>query len=505
MSLSLKIGLSLLLTTALAGCASTAGVVDQAAVRQDLQAWNAKVYKDGEELSKQTETRVAAQQQASDDLQDKSAAIKRAVSLGELYEAGLKNNYDIILARKSIDAADANLTNATLAFFPSLNGTLSAVYTDQNILASDNQVFQKGEAQYPTYNALLEARLPLINLENVFNKEKADAGTRRAHVEYIGAAQGYVRDLIAAYIDLAEANAIVAEYKQKIALVGNRAAAERKVQSNSGGQPEIVASFEQQLSDLEAHYSSDVGRRKEAESKLFELTGIHITDVTGSVKVADLKLPAANFDDLRTLAGQNNVQYLAKMYEADMSQGDLNAAKAHDFSPKLNAIGTAEYEDRKGSQFGGGSTTVQGTVGVELKVPIFNSEGQGYQSLPANAEYEKKIAEVGQVLRQIDSDLDRAYGDYEAAQGRLGDDNRTVAKGKDILYLVNQRIANENAPATEGLQSKLDQAGFIRQRQQTTFDLLRAWLQVKYLVGALSENDIAIFSAVPPIQTASND
>ena len=143
---------------------------------------------------------------------------------------------------------------------------------------------------------------------------------------------------------------------------------------------------------------------------------------------------------------------------------------------------------------------MQKTVGIEMKVPLFNSEGQGYKSLTANAEYERALAELGLLRRQVDSDLTRAYYDYNAARDRIASDNRTVAKGKDILYLVNQRIASDNAVSTEGLQSELEQAGFIRQRQQTSFELLRQWLKVKYLLGALSENDIVIFSggALPP-------
>ena len=495
-----RFGVALLLTTALSGCASTmGGPVDTATVRQDMQSWNAKVYQDGAELTKQTQTRIDQQTSADDEVLTKSQAVRRSVPLGELYEAGIRSNYDIVLARKGIAVANADLTNATLAFFPSLNGTVSAVYTDQNILSSDNQVFQQGEAKYPTYNALLEARMPLFNLENVFNRAKATAETRKAQVEYIGAAQTYVRDLISAYLDLAEANAVIFEYQTKIGLVGTRVTAEQKVQGTAGGQPEIVASFEQQLSDLRAHLASDMGRRDDATARIYELTGMKVTGVTGAVKVSSLHLPANNFDDLRTLAGQNNVQYLAKQYEADMSQGDLNASRAHDFGPKVNAIATGEYEDRKGSQFGGGATTVQGTVGVELKVPIFNTDGTGYKSLPADAQYEQKLAELGKLRREIESDLNRAYSDYRSDADRLGDDNRTVAKGDQILSLVSQRVANENAPSTEGLQAKLDQAEFIRQRQQTIFDLLRQWLAVKYLVGALSENDIAIFSPLPPL------
>lgn len=465
--------------------------VDRDEVRSDLQSWNAEVYEQGAELNGLTERRVAevdAAQKAT------HAEPARAISLYDLYEEGIGNNLNLVVAKKSIDVADAELANATFRFFPSLNGTASAVLTNQNILASDNQVFQKGQATYPTYNAILEAKMPIVNLENVFNHRKATAATRKAHVEYIGTAQTYVRDLIVAYLDLAEANAIIAEYQEKVRLLGNRAETERQLLSANSGRPEIVASFEQQLSDAKAHLISDQARRREATARLYQLTGIDVTQVKGGVRMADLKLPANDLQNLRILAPRSNVRYLAKQYEADILMEGLNEARSADFGPKVNAFATAEYEDRGGSQFGGGSTTVQSTVGVELKVPLFNPEGNGYRTLPATAERELALAELAQLLREIDSDLSRAYYGYTAARDRLRDDNRTVARGEDILYLVNQRIESENAVRTEGLQSALEQAEFVRQRQQVIYEILREWVSIKYLLGAVSEADIVLFS-----------
>lgn len=488
-----RTGLLLLVASTLAGCATISGL-DTAEVRSDLDSWNARVYEEGAALHAATETRVASIEQ---DAATQRGDTTRPHGLGELYVAGITNNYRLMVARKSIDVADAELVNATLRFFPSLNGTLSAVQTHQNILDSDNVVFKKGKAEYPTYNALLEAKMPLFNLENLFEHRKATAGSRKAQVEYIGTAQTYVRDLIAAFLDLAEANAIIDEYKQKTRLISRRVETERLLQESAGGRPEIVASFEQQLSDAKAHLVTDEGRRKQAMARLYELTGIDVKAVSGAVNVKSLALPVEDIDSLRTLAARNNVQYLAKQYEVDMFQDELNSAQSRDFAPKINAFATAEYEDRGGSQFGGGSTSVQSTVGIEMKVPIFNGEGQGYKSLPANAEYELAVAELGLLRREIDSDLTRAFYDFSAARDRIKSDNRTIARGKDIIYLVNQRIESDNAVSTEGLQSELEQAEFVRQRQQTSFDLLRQWLTVKYLLGALSENDIAIFSGAP--------
>src|SRR5690606_2019972 len=117
-----RISTSLLVLPLLAGCMSTTAS-DPAAVRADLQAWNAEVYKQGEQLNAATEKRTAQVESDQQAARLGDGANARSLTLDELYVAGIANNYRLMAARKSIDVADAELVNATMRFFPSLNGT----------------------------------------------------------------------------------------------------------------------------------------------------------------------------------------------------------------------------------------------------------------------------------------------------------------------------------------------------------------------------------------------
>ncbi|RUT30258.1 TolC family protein [Arsenicitalea aurantiaca] len=483
--------LSLLAAALLAGCGHQTGLISAQAVNGDLARWNASVAEQGVRMNASTSDQVMALAADQEALRAQNAS---AVSLGTLYANGIANNYHIRIAQRQTDVADAELVNAAMRFFPRLSGTVSAVRTNQNILDSDNEVFEQGRAVYNTYNAALEAKVPILDLEILFNYRKTEVAQRKSYVEYIGTAQMFIRDLIGAYIDIAEANAVIAEYEERLRLVGNRAHVERQLQAAGSGRPEVTLSFEQQVSDMQGQLVDHKARRQMAMSRIYELTGMNVGAVSGQVRVADVVLPANQLHDLRTLALRNNVQYLAKQYELDMFTEELYRASAADFGPRLNAFGTYEYEDRGGSQFGGGSTTVQGVAGIELKVPIFNAEGNGYQSLPARARHAKVVEELALTRREIDTMLTRAHANYDAARQRLAMDQRTLARGQDIIYLINRRIAEANAVNTEGLQTRLEQAAYERQRQQTQFQMLREWLTIKYLVGGLSEADIALFS-----------
>lgn len=475
----------LVIASSLAACATNGGASSRQ-VTADVGAWAQAANDQASALASTPQANAAS-----------AAAANRAMaqaSLLELYESGLSYNPHVSAARARISVADAELTNAAFRFFPSLTGTVTRSWSAQNILNSDNKVFQQGHAEYGTSNAALEARMPIFNLENAFNLQKSDAQQRRSYVEYVGAAQTYIRDLMVAYIDLAEANAIIDEYRQRAQLLQARAQSERARQAQGGGSAELALGFEQEQSDAQAQLVVQEARQRSVIIRIEELTGVRVGAVRGHVSVASLKLPLDNVDGLIALALANNPKYVAKTYELNAFDAEIRRALAKDFSPTFDAFASHEWEDRGGSQFGGGSETVQTIVGVQLTVPIFNADGNGYQSQTAMARTQLATAEVAMVASETKAGVATAFANYQAARIRIQRDSATIGKGSDLISLVNQRVAGAGGTVDDGMQAKLDLASYLRQRQQAQFQMLREWVNIKHLTGALSEADVRTFS-----------
>ena len=480
LSCALLVGTSVALT----GCATGGNLAPQATA--DVNSWAA------------TAEAQAAAMDAGAPVNQPDAAAPQAVlataSLVELYQRGVDYNPTIKAARARVAVADAELTNAVFRFFPSLTGTATRTHTYQNILDSDNQVFQQGWADYGTSNAALEARIPLFNLENVFNLKKIDAQQRMSYVEYVGAAQTFTRDLMIAYVDLAEINAIIDEYRDRVQLLSTRASSERQRQSAGGGGVEIALGFEQELSDARAQLNVQQARLQGVIIRIEQLTGAEIGAVRGHVPLASLSLPVDNLDGLIALALSNNPHYIAKTYEVQAFDEEISRAMASDFAPTVDGFATYEWEDRAGSQFGGGSETVQTVVGFQLTVPLFNSGGSGYQSNTAIARNQQISAELAMVASETRAAVATAYANYQAARGRIQQDDNTVRTGSQLISLINQRVADSGGTMYDDLDARLDQASYQRQRQQAQFQLLREWVNIQHLTGALSEADVQIFS-----------
>ncbi|KKB08614.1 TolC family protein [Devosia chinhatensis] len=469
------------------GCASTGGLGGKQ-VSADVSAWAASANNQAAQMAAGMPATPAAVDAAP------TRATLASASLGELYANGVDFNPQIRVARSRVAVADAELSNAALRFFPALTGKATRSYTFQNILNSDNQVFQQGTAEYGTTNVAIEGRMPIINLENVFNYRKTDSQQRKSYVEYVGAAQTFIRDLMIAYIDLAEANAIIDEYRQRVSLLQSRTSNERARQSAGNGSAEMALGFEQELSDAQAQLGVQEARQKSVMIRIEELTGTKVGTVRGHIAMANLTLPIEDVEGLIDLALSNNPRYIAKKYEVDAFDDETRRAVAKDFGPTLDSFASHEYENRGGSQFGGGSETVQTVVGLQLSVPIFNAGGQGYQFTTAVARNQQISAELAMVASETKSAVAMSYSNYLAARLRIQRDSQTIRKGSELISLVNQRVADAAGTVDDGLQARLDLASYMRQRQQAQFQLLREWVQIKHLTGALSEADVQVFS-----------
>src|SRR5690606_3469156 len=87
--------------------------------------------------------RIASEGPASVEQQTAPGGASMAIaSLAELYSGGIDFSPQIRVAHARVSVADAELSNATFRFFPSLRGTVTRSHTSQNILDSDNKVFQ---------------------------------------------------------------------------------------------------------------------------------------------------------------------------------------------------------------------------------------------------------------------------------------------------------------------------------------------------------------------------
>lgn len=471
-------------SVAITGCASTSL---KAGTSADVSSWAASV-----------ETQAASMQQELPPAQAAVAAgpakALASASLSDLYQAGISFSPQIKVARARVNVADAELSNAAFRFFPSITGTLTRTHTFQNILNSDNQVFRQGEANYGTSNAALEASMPLVSLENIFNYRKTDAQLRMSYVQYVGAAQTFIRDLVIAYIDLAEVNAVISEYNERVQLLSSRARSERERQSNGNGNVELALGFEQELSDARAQLAIQQARLQGVTIRIEELTGVKVGSVRGHVSLSKLALPVSNLDGLIDLALTNNPRYVAKTYEVDAFDADVARAVANDFSPKVDVFASREWEDRGGSQFGGGSETVQSVVGVRMTVPVFNSGGNGYQFSTAVARNQQISAELAMVASETRAAVAAAFANYQAARARMQQDGNTISKGSQLISLIAQRVSESGGTMYDDMEAKLDQASYRRQHQQAQFQLLREWVNIRHLTGALSEADVQIFS-----------
>lgn len=422
---------------------------------------------------------------AADFAQD-PAADGSAQSLNALLALALERNTDIASAAQTLNRADVARMNAIYGYLPQISASATYSEIDQEVVQSDNAVFNEGTASYPVTSLRVELVQPIFNLSRIFNIQLQTTARTVAEVEYIAAVQRVSFDTFTAYVDAAQARAKTDSLNARIALLRRQIASESALVDIGLTTPALRNSYSAERASLASEEAIEQARYADALSNLAFLTGSSVNNV------ADLSLPSGILRSERNTsvaagvaaAEENNPALLAtaiSVVEAELSR---KQAIASDFAPVLDAFASFEDETREGSRFGGGSQTIDTTVGVRLTIPIFNADGQGYQTAVEAVDLRSSALEYFAIRRQLRSQISSTYE-------RMTDLSAAIAQSQTALSLATRNVNLERARVTSG--ESTDLAVLNRQLTQNTarealefqqLEYLKAWGRYQYLTGA---------------------
>ncbi len=186
---------------------------------------------------------------------------------------------------------------------------------------------------------------------------------------------------------------------------------------------------------------------------------------------------------LITQAVQQNPQAQQLRLETLEQRQLLDAALAEDFVPQLEGFGRVEYEDRAASRFGGGSETLDATLGLRLTVPIFNASGTGYGTFEQHSDLRAATLSEAQLRRSLEVEI-------RSLVNRLRAQNNLIAKA-DTAYNAAQELLKsayrsvESGVATDliVLRHKVQLANAKEWRSRINYSYLRNAARLSFVTG----------------------
>lgn len=410
----------------------------------------------------------------------------QSVGLGTLLANALERNDRIGHAAQSINRAEAERMNAIYGYLPQVTFNFEQDKLQQNVLETDNAVFEAGVAEYPVTTLSVELRQPIFDMSRIYGIQLKRTARSVAEVEYIGAVQTVMYETFDTYVTAVQSKKRMRSLRERGRLVGNQIASLSALTDTGISTESEGLSYQAELTSLSAQEAAEAARYASALSKLSLLSGTAIKDVE------DIKAPAGIQGSERRMtvaqateaASQNNPALLAAAISVVEEELGRKQAIAADFFPVIDAFARVEEETREGSRFGGGSKTRDMTVGVRLSIPIFNARGQGYATSEHVVDLRDEALTYFNVKRQLATDISGTLERMKGLSQAIGQYSRSVSA-------LGSNVRAEKAKVTSG--ESVDLAVLTRGiaemegREQLEFqqlEYLRAWGRLQYLTGA---------------------
>ncbi|MCL2345511.1 MAG: TolC family outer membrane protein [Desulfobulbus sp.] len=417
-----------------------------------------------------------------------------SMTLDQVYMMALQNDPQLHGVYKELRAMGYGVMAARAGMLPSVSGQFNRNQISQDVISSDNTVYQHGSASWPETGWALSLTQPIFDL-GVYQKwRQSQDAERKQTASYAAAQQDLMLRTAIAYlsilaaqdqIELTEAERRATE--QQMELVRARFQSGQKSQVDVS---EVQARLDlQQANTLLAH--NDYLDKQQA---LLEIIGFGNVKLRRVRKDLPLDLPEPNDPQiwLRT-ALEQNWSLRAAAAAVSIAEREAKVQKAG-YWPNLGLQVTTGRNETGGSLFGGGSTIADTRVLLNLNVPLFQS---GYTYGMSHAAVER--------LRAAQSDLSLAR---RKVQRQVFSSYQNIIIGIDRIKALDSSVRSfeltleqKQAGFKAGLNDNVSVLDTMRnlynakrQQAEAVYNFLLDGLKLKQAAGTLNAADIAAIS-----------
>ncbi|MEM7268946.1 MAG: TolC family protein, partial [Pseudomonadota bacterium] len=392
-------------------------------------------------------------------------AEKEGLNLNEAIRLAALNDIQTAESFERINRAEVAKFNAAFAYLPRVSAVGEYSVVNQEVISTDNDVFQEGSANFNVLNGRIEATQSIVDVSRLLGVRLATTSEAVAEAAYISAAQAAVFNTTSAYLTALEARARLDSVERRLTVL--RAQSDAEGRRASAG---VAAATARQLIEVELgrteieklEYQAD---EVAAVNQLGNLIGQPVGDIS------DVELPArlvvdAGAKDVEAYveaAVTSNPQMQQARMESLRQRQEFDRQLAADIAPTIELFGRAEYEDREASRFGGGSETFDATIGVRVNVPIFNASGQGYRSLEAESDTRLAILAESRIRRALETEVRLLTRQIASEKDIIAQSQSAAKTSKDLLAATEKGVR-------AGLNSRLDVL-----RQQIQYERAKEW------------------------------
>lgn len=414
-----------------------------------------------------------------------------AGSLLQLHELATQNDPQFQADFYGKQATDERYYQARSALLPQVSVNASRSDITQDIVSSDNEVFDSGSTSYPTtvYGVSIEQSLYDYSRWAAFGQAKQEIQQAASELE---AAR---QDL---FLRVAE------RYFTALALHENLnflRAEKNQVRTNLDqvrARYEDGLAREMDLLDAEARHLQVEARELDVENRLRDALNA-LEEITGTLPAylylvdENLQLQRPDPDSQESwaeLAMQRNPRLQAASLAVDVAMDSVRVRRGGHF-PTLDLSLSYENDDTEGSLFGGGSQVETQVIRVGLNIPVYSGGMVSSQVREGTQLIEAGRSRQEQVRRELNRDVRAGYQGIVTAMAR----ERALRES----LRANERIAESRqlgyesgvTPLLDLLDAERDLFFARSELAGARYDYLISVLRLKHAAGVINVDDLA--------------
>lgn len=412
-------------------------------------------------------------------------ALEAPVAFDEAVAAALQNDVDVAVAMERISEAEAARINAIFGYLPRITaqGTFSRIF--QNVLETDNAVFEAGTAEFNAVSLTGEVRQPLLNFSALLAIDAADVGKTAAEAEYVAVSQSSAFTSATVYLQALEAQTQIDGAERRMALLEEQIAAEERLiasglSTETGKKLIAVEKGSINIELLEYRESLSL-----ALAELGRLIGQPVRRVAAVTPPPALIDTAGKgpWEEYANAAFRANAELQTLRLETLRQRQQYYSQFLEDFAPTVDLFGRVEYEDREASRFGGGSVTRDFTLGVEANVPIFNATGEGYRNVEEESRLRQAILTEAGRRKALESEVRALVDRIEAQRRNIAEADSALAAASDLLDSAQRGTEFGVSSDLLTMRQDIQRAQAETWAARSRYAFLRSWVRLSFLTG----------------------
>ncbi len=411
-------------------------------------------------------------------------------SLLDVYHEALAKDPVLASALNANKAAQELIEQSKALYRPAVNFTADASTSNTSIryLDSNNP---PGTSKFENLRAVVEARQPIYRKQTLVEIEQSKTQVSQADKQYHLSQQNLILRTTQAYFELLLAqDRIDLINAQKIAILSQLQQAKATF--------EVGTATVTDVNEAQARYDLVLAQEIAAINE-YEIAKRAIEAITGNVpsKLATVKsdiqvtVLQQSMQDWQQVARQNNLNIAIQQDALRLAEQEVERANAGHL-PTLDGVASYAYSYANGSPsvFSAGNELNNGTIGLQLEIPLYLGGAVSSRAREAVHNKNKALDDVEFARRQADLETQRAYFNLSSSIALVKALEQALVSSQS--QLDSTKLGYEVGVRTSVDVLNVQQQLFVAKREllEARYNYLVNIIRLKAAAGLVAEVDV---------------